>query len=511
METNPHPGSQAPFVHRFATPGHWYAYDINTGRILEVPEPVWAIVEDVGRLSKEQLLAKHAAGLGADVVEAACRKIQQCQQQNLLLARRPEPIRLTETLETVTQAINTDCRMLVLCVSDACNLHCLYCMVRSADRCWPQPSDRMMSWETAQAAIDDFLAHSRPGPVDGNGTSHFVSFYGGEPLLNIRLMHRCVEYVLSKRPSDMTFGITTNGILLRGRTAEFLAHHHFDVNISLDGPRHVHDAWRRSKDGRGTWRQVMENIQGFVGLRDRLGSRGKLRILITLVPGTNAMDVSSFIDSHPVLSGLTIEIVPRYGYEAQVLGSDSARRLYREHVAQIQAGRVAADPEGRAWKVARGLFDREFSALHTRRVAAAGEVLKGGIGPRDCCLPGLNRTFVSTDGAYYPCERVPPVADLEIGDVHRGRCASRILELVQKYFHANAEECSGCWCVRNCRLGCLSNLWENGGPTDESKADLCRGYRQRMHEALVDYCRIREGSPGAFDYLSAARKPHGHE
>ena len=50
----------APFIHRFYTQRHKYVYDVNTRRIIRVSDAVWNALEDVGRLSDQQMIAKLA-------------------------------------------------------------------------------------------------------------------------------------------------------------------------------------------------------------------------------------------------------------------------------------------------------------------------------------------------------------------------------------------------------------------------------------------------------------------
>jgi uncharacterized protein len=49
----------------------------------------------------------------------------------------------------------------------------------------------------------------------------------------------------------------TNGILLDDNWCAFFKEHDFLVGLSVDGPREIHDTYRRNRGGRGTFDQVM--------------------------------------------------------------------------------------------------------------------------------------------------------------------------------------------------------------------------------------------------------------
>ena len=55
--------------------------------------------------------------------------------------------------------------------------------------------------------------------------------------------------------------LQTNGTLLTAEWCRFLKKHNFMVGISLDGPREIHDRYRRDRKGNGTFDQVMRGLK----------------------------------------------------------------------------------------------------------------------------------------------------------------------------------------------------------------------------------------------------------
>lgn len=89
-------------------------------------------------------------------------------------------------------------------------------------------------------------------------------WHGGEPLLTprgffreiIQLQRRIlgIDYQLVNR-------IQTNGVLLDDARIDELQQHGIQINLSLDGPRHVHDVHRPTMDGKGSYWLVRAAIE----------------------------------------------------------------------------------------------------------------------------------------------------------------------------------------------------------------------------------------------------------
>ena len=83
---------------------------------------------------------------------------------------------------------------------------------------------------------------------------------GGEPTLRglgffERLVELCERY---RRPTQrVRHALQTNGTLVSDEWARFFADHEFLVGVSIDGPAHMHDAYRLNRGGHGTHAMVV--------------------------------------------------------------------------------------------------------------------------------------------------------------------------------------------------------------------------------------------------------------
>jgi MoaA/NifB/PqqE/SkfB family radical SAM enzyme len=112
-------------------------------------------------------------------------------------------------------------------VNERCNGRCRYCENwRLPDY---QPEMTIEQWQTALWSLKRFA---------GN---YSINFSGGEPFLKEGFL----ELLAFCRDHEITAGVTTNGSrLTEANVAELVAARPFNVNISVDGPREVHDYLR---------------------------------------------------------------------------------------------------------------------------------------------------------------------------------------------------------------------------------------------------------------------------
>lgn len=140
-------------------------------------------------------------------------------------------------------------------IGPQCNLNCEYCFYLEKQALFPKGQDYSMSDEVLQAYITKYII-TQPTPVVG-----FV-WQGGEPtLLGLDFFKRVVEL---QRPfigqKQITNSLQTNGTLLDDEWCEFLQEHNFLVGISLDGPREIHDRYRKDRGGIGSFHRAMRGV-----------------------------------------------------------------------------------------------------------------------------------------------------------------------------------------------------------------------------------------------------------
>ena len=123
------------------------------------------------------------------------------------------------------------CDSITLDLTNSCNLSCSYCFEhnKNADH---------MSIATAIKAVE--LAYkSRPNREHPLG----VNFFGGEPLLNWRVMRGVIDHCNIQR-YKVQYGITTNLTILTDEMIQYFDDNSIPILVSIDGIKKVHDANR---------------------------------------------------------------------------------------------------------------------------------------------------------------------------------------------------------------------------------------------------------------------------
>ncbi len=134
-----------------------------------------------------------------------------------------------------------------------CNLDCTYCFYLSKEGLLSQPKAPRMPDDVLEAHIRQYI-ESQSGP------EVVFTWQGGEPtLMGLAFFERVVELQAQyKKPGQRVENdLQTNGVLLDARWAAFLKANNFLVGLSIDGPRDLHDLYRRAKGGQPTFDRVM--------------------------------------------------------------------------------------------------------------------------------------------------------------------------------------------------------------------------------------------------------------
>ena len=162
----------------------------------------------------------------------------------------PEDVR--ELLANISQV--------TLETTEKCCFKCLYCGYGEFYLPRDARSEKSLEFSSVEK-IFTYLLEYWNSPLNRSvGKNIYISFYGGEPLLNFKLIEDVVNYMknLDLRHNRLTFSMTTNGVLLE-KHIDFLVENEFNLLISLDGDETGND-YRVFKDGNPAFPAIMENI-----------------------------------------------------------------------------------------------------------------------------------------------------------------------------------------------------------------------------------------------------------
>ena len=135
-----------------------------------------------------------------------------------------------------------------------CNLDCTYCFYLEKAGLFPAEKHRM-SESTLEELMQQAMQHS--------GSQISFAWQGGEPtLMGLPFFEKAVYFQQHYgRNQSVGNGLQTNGTLLDENWAAFLKKYNFLVGLSIDGPQHVHDHYRKMKGGQDSWAKVREGAK----------------------------------------------------------------------------------------------------------------------------------------------------------------------------------------------------------------------------------------------------------
>lgn len=173
-------------------------------------------------------------------------------------------------------------------VASRCNINCSYCYVYNmGDSGWSNMPNQI-SYETTAA-----IAKALRELSDLQLRPFAVVLHGGEPLLlGLVKLRQLIFALRNALPTGCAISIQTNGILLTEEILDLCAATRVTVSVSIDGPRHLHDMFRRGHTGRGTYDQVLKGIEL---LREHRDSEFLFTgLLAVITPESNPVEVYDF-------------------------------------------------------------------------------------------------------------------------------------------------------------------------------------------------------------------------
>lgn len=195
---------------------------------------------------------------------------------------------LAEAEKAVVPAL-TSFLTIVLKVSERCNLACPYCyFFFSGDETYKLHPPLISS-----PTVDDVIAFIREAVQDTGVQQIRVGFHGGEPLLMKPepFAKMCAAFRSALDPiCDLQLLVQTNGVLVNPTWIELFAKYQVRVGVSIDGGEAVHNIFRITKSGRGTYAETRRGWE-LLNQARRAGEIPSAAVLCVISPDQSGADV----------------------------------------------------------------------------------------------------------------------------------------------------------------------------------------------------------------------------
>jgi len=451
----------------FRTFRHPYLYDRHTNALVILKEDEYS---ELAQVERGELAAEHSS------------VIMKYQQHGLFAPNVVEKIEHYGTVR-IEQYLNTRMKQLILQTTTQCNLRCSYCVYSGNYKGQRTHSNNRMNIDTAKKAVDFFLARNN------ELSSVNISFYGGEPLLEIDLIKQCVEYAKSQvEGKEIAFNITTNGTLLTDTVVDFLVENDFGLGISIDGSKAEHDANRKYANGEGSFDTIIENVKR---IRHRYPEYDKkLSFMTTINPQIDLGCVLEYFSTDEVFSDRNIifNSINEPHYSGDLNYDKNYQRVRKYEYIKMLFSMVGKLDE----KYVSPLFGRTEDSFKQKQEDISRHMqLPSVIHPGGPCLPGVKRLFVRTDGSLFPCERVGEMLDFfNIGSLDYGIDIDKVKKMLN-IGKVSESECKKCWGLRHCML-CSAQIEFEDNPTRAEKLKACPNSLSKSVSELYELCVLNE-------------------
>ena len=429
-------------VHVFHYKDKHYIFDTGSSSLHECDE-------------KAALLLREKLGERVDTSSVSERERAEYEQDFAELER--EGLLFKEE-ERAVPVKSDEVKALCLHICHDCNLRCRYCF---ADEGAYHAKREFMSLETAKRAIDFLIEQS------GSRRILETDFFGGEPLMNFDVVKQTVRYAkeqAAKRGKKFLFTLTTNGLLLKDDVAEFLNREMENVVLSLDGRKAVHDAVRKTANGKGSFDLVIENLKNFVRIR---GNKSYyVRGTFTTKNLDFSKDVLFLADSgfdsislEPVVTDIPDLAITKQDLSRVCDEYDTLCDKYLEYEAK-----------GKGFNFFHFNVDLEGGPCLSKRVSACGA--------------GNEYFSVVPNGDIYPCHQFAGDPDFRMGNVYEGKLDEAIRAKFKKSCLFTRKKCENCFAKFICSGGCSANNYHFNGDIDEPYDITCEMMKKRTENAM---------------------------
>jgi uncharacterized protein len=318
-------------------------------------------------------------------------------------------------------------------VTQKCNLSCKYCY-------------SLVSESGANAGpVRDILRRA----VDLAGHRLAIELHGGEPLVLFPALAQAipeVERYAQSKGKTLSFLMVTNGTLINRPIARFLKQHDFAVIVSLDGPAAIHDRYRTTARGAGSYARVMAGIR-------RLQAEG-IALSVNSVVAADSVETILEVYRHHQENGLGrvkfIPVVP-----SEKFGQQLARRVF--NAAMIEIAQRIVDASGAGVKVPQVL-----------NLSYAVMALLGLRGRYMCmnkpCGAVTKMLAVNPDGMVYGCHKLATFPEQALGSLFDPRIKAALPVSAQAVSllaarNVSAAECGRCEFYGLCGGMCYADDW----------------------------------------------------
>jgi len=379
---------------------------------------------------------------------------------------------------------------ITLGVTNNCNLACSYCFEGKKNKL-------SISVDVAKKAIDWLFRDDVSGPYPKVA----VTFFGGEPLLEIEVIKTIVTYTRRKAESSgksVSFSVTTNGVLFTEEIAKYWKDNELGVLLSCDGIAKAHNMFRRTSSGEGSFQFVERNIDNILSA----GEGKEVRMTVTPSTAPYLAEGVKYLNDRGFESIAVFHAEEIAWYEEDYLNCE--RGFY-------EIGELMIDVIEKGIPLSIGPIENRVKVLKNGNM----DDLNDGT-----CGAGKGYLAVGVDGTIYPCHRFASFRGFRgaypIGDIFNGLDEKRrmpFLRMKKKLLLGCDVGCDQCTLYGKCSGGCLAANYQATGHL--AQRPPCARFHEviwyEVAKSIIDYFEENECPAFTERFVDSKEKPEQND
>lgn len=344
---------------------------------------------------------------------------------------------------------------ITICVSNDCNLRCKYCYAHGGN----YGKQRVLMNKKTAKDIVDFC-------VNNFSQIDCVMFFGGEPLLNYKIIEYICELFNEAATTNFFkvpfFSIVTNGTLYNDGILNLIKSHISHITVSIDGNQLINDKNRVFKNGCGTYKRIAQFIN-----QCKECSSVKLEYEATYTTdhikmGITRSDVQASLYSTFGINGV---VVDEEKLQKEAIYK-SLKEVTDDEIRQTDFNCLPSD----FWQVALSMIYKTSNKF---------------------CGIFNDRITLTTDGGIWGCQMLINNDNNVISSIYNINAISDINCHVKDF--KDNHICKSCWCSNICG-GCVVQKFyskDNTHLNNEPNVDVCQLTQLCIEEILYILYRLK--------------------
>ncbi len=443
-------------IHKYKLNGFNIVLDVNSGGVHIVDELTYDLLDNIEppfeEKCPENVIEKLSRAYSPEDIESCYQEIIELYNDKILFSD-------DDYEKYAKYSVASPVKAMCLNIAHDCQLRCKYCFASTGDF---GKGRKLMSFETGKHAIDFLLENS------GDRPNLELDFFGGEPLMNFKVVKQIVEYARSHEVEynkKFRFTITTNGLLLDDEKIDFINREMSNVVLSIDGRKSVNDYFRVLPNGMGCYDMILPKYKKLVD------GRGDKEYYVRGTFTNKNLDFSNdvFALYEAGFDQISIEPVVGEGDE-YALTEKELPAVFKEY--EILAKRILDNEKnGKKFNFFHFMLDLDQGPCAIKRLRGCG------------C--GNDYVAITPDGDIFPCHQFVGIDEYKMGNIDEGTFNQEMKADFASCHVYSKPECRKCWAKFYCSGGCNANNYQYMGDVRSAHKISCELEKKRLECAIM--------------------------